>query len=273
MPSQPARPRIFGIVAEDADIVAILRRGPSRWTHVGAWNVAAATYESGAWLHGVVYPQRSDVSPDGEFLCYMAMRALSRWSIGDTYIAVSRLPWLTALAAWPTVGTWSRGAHFVRDSSVLELGPPKAGDVKALRGRYGIAEAAPHSFAVERRRGWTETADTPPRSATDMWDEKRGAQIQMQKPAPGQSTMTLRVRGRYAAFRDGQPADCIYELVDEGRVRSLSNVQWADWDRQGRLLVATVGGHLQILDVHRGLQILSDVDLSAMSPNPLSSRC
>jgi hypothetical protein len=269
MPSKHAlqRPRIFGIAAEDTDIVAIFRRGPSRWAHVGAWHIASASYSPGAWLYGVLYPQRCDLSPDGELLCYMALHA-SRWSVGETYIAVSRLPWLTALAAWPTFGTWSRGGYFVRNSSVLELGPPKVGDVEGLRGRYGIAEAAPHSFAVERRRGWTETADTPPRLGSDMWDERRGARVRMQKPAPGQPALTLRVHGRYAAFRDGQPSDCNYELVADGQVHPLLDVQWAEWDRQGNLLVATVGGHLQILDVQRGLEVLSDVDLSMMSPDP-----
>jgi hypothetical protein len=53
-------------------------------------------------LHGTVYPQRCDLSPDGRYLCYFAFKGDSTWDLGATYIAISRLPWLTALAAWPT---------------------------------------------------------------------------------------------------------------------------------------------------------------------------
>jgi hypothetical protein len=49
----------------------------------------------------------------------------------------------------------------------------------------------------------------------------------------------------------------------------LDDVQWADWDQQGRLLVATRAGLLQVRRVGRGLsQTLFEEDLSALRPNP-----
>jgi hypothetical protein len=120
--------RVFGIGATAADVVAVLRRGPSGWCHVGRWDVAARRYEPGSWLHGTLYPQRCDLSADGRYLCYVAFKGNSTWELGATYIAVSRLPWLTALAAWRTCGTWPRGAHFVADAGRCDLGPPGAGD-------------------------------------------------------------------------------------------------------------------------------------------------
>ena len=108
-------PRIFGIPAADAPIVAVIRRGPSDWAHVGKWDVAAGTYEPGSWLYGRIFPQRSDVSPDGRWLCYFVhsySRRDGNWPHGETYIAISRLPWLTALMAFGTCGTWTRGMHF-----------------------------------------------------------------------------------------------------------------------------------------------------------------
>jgi hypothetical protein len=73
-------------------------------------------------LHGTLYPQRCDLSPDGRYLCYFALKGDSTWELGATYIAISRLPWLTALVAWRTSGTWTRGAHFVTDAGRCDLG-------------------------------------------------------------------------------------------------------------------------------------------------------
>lgn len=50
--------RIFGIPATHAPVVAILTRGPTEWAHVGRWDLERGTFESGAWLHGVL------LSPD-----------------------------------------------------------------------------------------------------------------------------------------------------------------------------------------------------------------
>ena len=95
----------------------MLRRGPSDWWHVGRWDTRAPRFEPGAWFRGALYPQRCDLSPDGRWLCTLALkpgaRASSDWQGGDTYVAISRLPWLEALVAWDVGSTYSRGAHFV----------------------------------------------------------------------------------------------------------------------------------------------------------------
>jgi hypothetical protein len=96
-------------------------------------------------VRGTVYPQRCDLSPDGRWLCYFTLRGSADWSACMTYVAVSRLPWATALAAWGTDGTWTRGLLFVaaRDHGV---GPPDAGD---------------------------------------PWDERRAPRVTMEKARPG----------------------------------------------------------------------------------------
>jgi hypothetical protein len=42
-------PRLFCIPARDAPIVAVFRRGPSAWSHVGQWDLARGEYEPGSW--------------------------------------------------------------------------------------------------------------------------------------------------------------------------------------------------------------------------------
>ena len=274
-------PRLFGISATAADLVAVLRRGPSDWTHVGLWDVASPRFHSGSWLRATVYPQRCDVSPDGRYLCYFALNGGAQWNAGDTYIAVSRLPWVTALAAWRTEGTYTRGAYFVDDPTDWEMGQPDEGDAGRLRQRYGLVyPSGPVTFAVERRRGWTETPDSPRRADSDTWDERRVEAVRVGRPRPSQpgrrgrgDTAWLVAGGGYAAHRamDGRwfqpPA---YELRDGpgGPVRThLDQVQWADWARDGRLLVATTDGRLQIRDGATGV-VRWELDLAGLRPAP-----
>jgi hypothetical protein len=267
-----APPRIFCIPALDAPVLAVLRRGPSTWSHVGRWDTERGIYESGAWIKANVYPQRCDVSPDGRWLVYFTLNSRGSWSAGTTFIAVSRLPWLTALAAWGTCGTWSRGAHFVHDRSRHELGEPDEGDARALVRRYGLACNSPSSFAVERRRGWTETPQTPTRAERDLWDERRADHIVMTKPRPGGGRALL-VQGRFAAFRAGpihnEPRQARYTLRTANTLLPLDDVQWADWDTHGRLLIATNDGKLQARNLtDDGATLEWEHDLSRLRPDP-----
>ena len=263
-------PRIFGIPALRALVVAIIRRGPSGWMHVGRWDLDPPSYQPGAWLGGTIYPERCDLSPDGRWFAYFALKPSARWELGTTYIAISRLPWLTALAGWATNGTWTRGVMFVEDRSVWEVGEPDLGDLGPVRETFGMRLSRADSFAIERRRGWSETADTPPRAPDDAWDARRGDAIVMEKARPGSEGSTrLTVRGAYAGGRElhGIRTDIRYELHADGRAVHLEDVQWADWDAGGRLLVATLDGRLQIRDV-AGEAVTWEADEAAHIPDP-----
>jgi len=267
-------PRIFCIPALRAPVVAIIRRGPSSWMHVSRWDLEKLEYEPGAWLRGTIYPQRCGVSPDGRgFVCF-SLKAPAEWDLGPAYIAISRLLRLTALAAWGIGSTWTRGMQFLEDASVWQVEEPDVGDLGAVRGWFGLLMSRADSFAVERRRGWTETADTPPRAADDAWDERRGDRIVMQKIRPSSNgSERLTVRGTYAAIRElhGVRTDVRYELHRADGPTHLDGVQWADWDGRGRLLVATDDGRLQIRSVAStsGPGIVEwEADENALAPDP-----
>jgi hypothetical protein len=261
-------PRVFCVPASDAPIVAVIRRGPSEWCHIGRWDYEQDSYEPGSWLHGVIYPQRCDLSPDGRWFCYFTLKKHADWPASNAYLAISRLPWLTALAAWGVGNTWTRGAHFVFDRSVWEWGDPDIGDAGPCREKHGLAYVRPGTFAVERRRGWTETADTPPRRDDDMWDQHR--QVRMQKPCPTDPTRLLRVDGWHAAHRTLEPkrfSPPQYMLDDGSGPRTLAGVWWADWSRGGDLLVTTEDGRLQRRSPD-GATVDWERDLSVMAPDP-----
>jgi hypothetical protein len=268
-------PRLFGIPAAEAPVVAVLRRGPSGWFHVGRWQTDVPAYEPGAWLHGTLYPQRCDLSPDGRWLVYFALKANARWALGGTYVAVSRLPWLTALAGWGTDGTWTSGFAFVpRGTARHPPTAPDIGDIGPLLARYELDQRLAGSFAVERARGWTETPDSPPRTEADIWDERRVDRVTMQKPRPGDPSVVLAVRGWYAAHRglDPRRGPARYRLVHtprDGAPREtpLDGVGWADWTGDGRLLVATETGALQVREGRPlPVTVTWTADLAALSP-------
>jgi hypothetical protein len=262
-------PRLYGIPATAADVVAVVRRGPSSWCRLGRWDVAAGAYEPGAWLRGALYPQRCDLSPDGRFLAYFALQSSASWELGWTYVAISRLPWLAALAAWGTDGTWTRGIHFVSDPSVRQVEQPDHGSLRYDVLAAGIAITRPASYSVERRRGWTEVEGSPERAEDDLWDERRARALRMRKVCPVDRGVQLEVTGWYAAFRSGEYShDVAYAVVDRGRTELLS-VQWADWARDGNLLVATDAGELQTRsrrDWSRPATVVAD--LSEEVPKP-----
>ena len=268
-------PRLFGIVATQAPVVAVLRRGPSDWSAIGRWDLDGPTYEQGAWLHGTLYPQRCDLSPDGRWLSYFVLKKRADWDAGGSYIAVSRLPWATALAAWPTCGTWTRGYHFVEDPRCWEVGDPTEGEAGPLRERYGLAWTRAASYAVERRRGWVETPDSPPAREDDPWDERRADAVRMSKPSPADPSVALVVGGRYAAHRSMTPEPPRYVLARGSDVvpaphadaRTLDDVQWADWAPDGRLLVATADGRLQVR-TSDARDVTWETDLSVLTPDP-----
>jgi hypothetical protein len=283
-------PRIYCIPATDAPVVAVFRRGPSRWAHVGRWDLAAGRYEGGAWLAGRIFPRRSDLSPDGKWLCYFAHKAskapprdesegsaslgqrlIARaprgrrgaWEHGDAYVAISKLPWLTALHAFGTCGTWTRGYHFI-------AGDRSTPDGLALPIAFGLRPTAAIQFESERRRGWIESPDSPPRDPRDAWDQHRQARMEKAQPV-GTAVLHVESVGHAGGEFAEQAIDGLrvrYWMERLGEMVVLDDLQWADWDRDGRLLAATRSGLLQVRDVADPASAAFEVDLSRLEPSP-----
>jgi hypothetical protein len=258
-------PRIYCIPAGKAPVVAVLRRGPSAWSHVGRWDLAARRYEPGAWLRGRIFPRRSDLSPDGLWLCSFAHKPGAGWDHGDAYVSLSKLPWLTALHAFGTCGTWTRGYAFTRNKG-------EHPEDESLPIPWGLEPVRPVQFAVERRRGWEEAPDCPARDAKDLWDERRNARMQKRQPGGERCLCVESVGAPGGEFAAGQAVDGLrvaYSLQTETQLELLDDLQWADWDSEGRLLVATRCGRLQIRNLDAGrAQLEFDEDLTRLEPDP-----
>lgn len=263
--SETTPPRLHGLLATEAPVVAVLRRGPSDWSHVGRWDLARGVYEPGAWLRGRLFPRRCDLSPDGRWLCYFAHDPNADWEHGETYIAVSKLPWLTALHASGTDGTWTRGYHFTRDRRA-------PGATAMLPNAYALAPIPAVQFANERRCGWEETSDSPLRDPKDVWDQRRNARLRKRQPG-GDRILHVESLGLAGGeFGVDQAIDGLrvcYAIEQGAGLDVLDDVQWADWDRRGRLLVATRDGRIQMRSFRsEEPTIVFEADLSALVPDP-----
>lgn len=60
-----------------------------------------------------------------------------------------------------------------------------------------------------------------------------------------------------------------YWLELDGEIQLLNHLQWADWDREGHLLVVTRSGKLQVWNfAGDNSEVLFEEDLSLSEPNP-----
>src|SRR5438105_3556806 len=60
-------PRLSVLLAPEAPIGVVLRRGPTEHVRVVIWNRARDKFKPGQWFRGRIFADRSDVSPDSDF--------------------------------------------------------------------------------------------------------------------------------------------------------------------------------------------------------------
>lgn len=113
--------RLGVILARQAPVAAVFRRGPSKWTLVLRWRTDTDVIEAGEWFKGRIYDRRSDLTPDGTHLVYFAAAfgPTPTRNLGYAWTAVSRLPSLAAVVAWTRDHCWYGGGAFEDDYRLL----------------------------------------------------------------------------------------------------------------------------------------------------------
>ena len=207
------------------------------------WNTATDEFEYGQWLKGRIYERRCDLSPNGELLLYFAAKQrppLFTWS------AVSRPPYLTALALWPKGDAWGGGGVLESDREIhLNHGPhqmglaegfhvPKWMEVRAFGRASGWGEDDPVWAKRLERDGWTRVSRDPV-----IWE----------KPHPvarDAYTLQMAILGMHET--NGPWYVIEHEVTSRGNVtHRLGRSDWAEWSPDGDLLFAK-GGSLYRLD-------------------------
>ena len=114
-------PRLHIVFASESPNAAIVKRGPSDWSHILLWDTSSDTIQSGSWFHGRIYENGCSVSPNGELFAYFATKyhgAKTR-EVDYAWTAISKLPYLTALALWPQSDTWGGRTSFVDNRTLI----------------------------------------------------------------------------------------------------------------------------------------------------------
>lgn len=114
-------PRLYGILARSTRVGVILRRGPSKQVQLIKWNLKSDELQHGQWFKGRIHEDWCDLSPSGDLFLYFA--APYRAPYG-TWTAISKPPFLTALALWTQGDSWWGGGKFINDNKIYLSHPP-----------------------------------------------------------------------------------------------------------------------------------------------------
>lgn len=247
----PIGARLFMILARKAHTAVIFRRGPSKWVQLIRWNTDNDTFEGGQWFRGRIYERRCDLSPDGSLLVYFAQKISAR-SLKDkeytyAWTAVSKPPYLTALALWPKGDCWNGGGLFKSNKALVlyHRGKVKAHPDHKPPGWLHI------SFS-DCGRGEDDPLFSN-RIERDGWKLKQEWKIENLGHSIYYRTIQAEVREKPS--RSGKFALRLTRSIDrlsyaeefsithgeKQKGTAIARASWADWDQNGRLVFCRDG--------------------------------
>lgn len=245
--------RLYAILAREANRAVVFRRGPSKRVQLLLWHTDTDEFQEGQWFKGRIYERRSDLSPSGKLLIYFAADHKPGYF---SWTAVSKPPFLTALALWPKGDCWGGGGLFEKEKVIqLNHGERQLAEGFHLPAKFQIKPLGQHSGGGEddpimhlrlTRDGWKLIQDG---TAIEQ-GLTRPIWIKLDPPTI-YSKRDARTRGRYELQmyihgikqRDG-PWYIIEHVVKDtknGSAISLGRAEWADWCHSGDLLFANYG--------------------------------
>ena len=279
-------PRLALLIAARAPVAVIFRRGPSKHVEIIRWDLAADRFERGHWFTGRIHDKRSDLSPDGELLVYFAAKYVhptpERPHAMYAWTAVSRAPWLTALALWPKTDAWWGGGLFTGPRDLWLNHPPDQADAHPGHPTRGLRVETNPDASGENEPVYARRLDR------DGWAPRQAMKIEA---AGARGVRTLAPEERIKPLEPGSDdgASIVLERRIDGfsyrerfRIEGSANepelppgpLDWLDRDPAGRL-IALSGGRVWAATVEQGriarftplLDLRGDV-LEAREPPP-----
>ena len=105
--------RLHVLLAREAKVGLVIRRGPSKSVCTVLWNRDQDRFKLGQWMHGRIYERRSDLSPDGRRFIYFAMNGRWQSETKGSWTAISRVPYLKAISLFAKGDCWHGGGLFL----------------------------------------------------------------------------------------------------------------------------------------------------------------
>lgn len=231
----------------------MFRRGPSRQVLLIAWNTRNDSFQYGQWLKGKIYERRCDLSPDGHLLLYFAANFREPYR---SWSAISKPPFLTALALWPKGDAWGGGGLFLSRKQIalnhrkneMSLAKgfslPKWLSVGQFGERPGWGEDDPLWAERLMRDGWTlinQPGIVKHSFAAKVWFEYNPP-LAWRKPhpiSPKKYSLEMAITG--VKETDGPWYLVEHTVIRNDELDRIGRSDWADWSRSGDLLFAMDG--------------------------------
>jgi len=266
--------RLHALLARDGRSAVILRRGPSKRVQLIRWWLKTDTFEPGQWFKGRIYEYRCDLSPNGEKFVYFAQdygRPLQSWT------AISRPPYFSALALWAKGDCWGGGGLFESENTLSLNHPvgahmrvhdgyriPSDFRVQPLGDHSGGGEDDPINHSRMLRDGWEslQRGVTHYHARTPMLSYPCDPVRVFAQARPGTDVLTLLRITRGLGVQNGPwyltdhavvPSRVVCDVSGYLDVVSIKSnalwyreaCPWADWDANGDLLYADHGRMLR----------------------------
>jgi len=240
-----AKARLHILLARDAPVGLVIRRGPSRQFATFLWHRKRDTFELGQWAKGRIYEHKCDLSPDGRNLIYFMLNGKSHTETKGSWTGISLAPYLKALTLFPHGDAWLGGGLWTGNNQYWLNAPLGAPDPlrestsfkrdDSLNGVCGY----PYYYRLERE-GWTHYGP-----------QRIGAKEYVLFGKPLEKGWVL-----YKKIRNGE----LHELVNHDRdlITPCPDWQWADLD--GDRLVYAERGKLYSARLNReGLTTVTEL--------------
>jgi hypothetical protein len=232
MPSAAFPARLHVLTARASPLAVVLRRGPSGQVASFLWDRGTDRFTLGQWLKGRIYERRADLSPDGRHMIYFARDARWHGPTGGAWTAVSRAPWLRAVALWGKGDCWQGGGLFLDDGRYWLNGCHRAiaedGRLERVTGYHPEGSFGGECLGVYYPRllrdGWRLTAPVTPAGWCDHFE----------KPLARGWTL-LKFANRSAIHPPGR--GCYWDehllRAPDGTMLDGSDWEWAEADLAG----------------------------------------
>ncbi len=279
--------RLAIIFARQATKAVIFRRGPTDWVQIILWHTDTDTFEEGQWFRGRIYHKRADLSPDGSKLIYLAAKH-HRWRTIDpeystAWTAISKPPYLTALALWRNIDTHGGGGYF-EDNNTVWINLPYLGDLRAMAHRNHLP---PADLNIKSREGYVKSEN----SLSELSLQRNGWMMIQEKEqhyynvshiyeppgiwekTNGDYTISMKIVGFDLNKRHRNRELHEFRLLDKvsSSEIGIETDTLANWDQQNRL-VYVKAGQLLAGEIHNGkIEARVIADFNANKPKLITS--
>lgn len=259
---------LHAILAADSPTAILIKRGPGRCSCTIGWDRRTDSFALGQWLKQRIDHDAADISPDGQHFVYF-VNTQKYGEEHSVYRAISRVPWLKALAFWSN-RSWvmgpGPGMFFRAPDGVLKLWALAHKAEWNLLGIEVVADlpdSPPWNTMVSpslfwkrlQRDGWTVATSVVQRANTTSAEpgplEKNPPCMAFEKPLP-HGWRLRRAEVKYSLREHNRPigSHSFAIITPDGEIHDKPDWEWAEFDPVRNRLVWTAGCILFTAGVH-----------------------